>query len=107
MLDIDLMNQNIARARLSSISNKAAVSDQKAMKEARLKEACAGFEAIFLNTILKSMRSSLPGDAILKESNSLNIYKSMQDQYLAEDLSKGKSSIGLREFLFQQMKDSL
>lgn len=105
--NIDLVNQNLAKANLEKAKRQAGNPDQKAMKEAQLEEACAGFEAIFLNTLFKTMRSSLQGDAILNESNSLDIYKSMHDQYLAEDLSKGKSSIGLREFLFQQLKESL
>ncbi len=106
-MDIDLINQNLARATLSKAKTDVAATKQKQLEEKQLKEACAGFEAIFLHTMLKSMRSSLPGDAVLNESNSMNIYKSMQDQYLAEDLANGKSSIGVKEFLYQQLKDSL
>lgn len=107
-MDIDIVQQNLAGARLSSAKTKVDNPEKKAMQEAKLKEACAGFEAIFLHSMLKSMRQSLPGDAVFKESNSGNIYQSMYDQYLAENLSKGSgSSIGVKEFLYEQLKDSL
>ncbi len=102
-MDIDLVNQNLAKANLSNI--KKQTSDFT--KEKELKEACAGFEAIFLNTMIKSMRKSLPGDALLDGSHGMDIYKSMYDQYLAEELSKSKTSIGVKEFLYQQLKESL
>jgi flagellar protein FlgJ len=57
--------------------------------------------------MIKSMRKSLPGDALLNESHGMDIYKSMYDQYLADELSKSKTSIGVKEFLFQQLKESL
>jgi len=77
------------------------------LKEKELEEACAGFEAIFLNTMIKSMRKSLPGNGVLNESHGMGIYKSMYDQHLAEELSKSKTSIGIKEFLYQQLKESI
>ena len=102
-MDIDIVNQNLAKANLGKI--KKQTSDL--MKEKELKDACAGFEAIFLNAMIKSMRKSLPGDALLDGSHGMDIYKSMYDQYLAEELSKSKTSIGVKEFLYQQLKESL
>lgn len=102
-MDIDLINQHLAGADIGKIKKQAL----DARREKELKDACAGFEAIFLNTMIKSMRESLPGDAVFKESHGMGIYKSMYDQHLAEKLSKSKSSIGVKEFLYQQLKESL
>ncbi len=102
-MDIELMNHNLSKASLEKAKDK--IIDPA--EDKALKEACAGFEAILMQTMLKSMRQSLPGDALFKESNATNIYKSMQDQYLAETLSKGPSSIGLKDFLYEHLKDSL
>ncbi|MDA3791458.1 MAG: rod-binding protein [Desulfobacula sp.] len=102
-MNIDLVNQNLANANLDSLKKK--VSDQG--KEKELNEACQGFEAIFLNTMIKSMKKTLPGDALFKDSNGMDIYKSMYDQHLADELSKGRTSIGIKDFLYQQLKDSL
>lgn len=106
-MDIDLINQNLAQTSLSRAKKQVENKEHRQLKEQQLKQACEGFESIFLHTVLKSMRSSLPGDAVFNESNGSNIYKSMYDQYLSEDLSKGNTSIGLKEFLFQQLKDTV
>lgn len=100
--DIDLINQSVSTARLDTVKNKAAAVSQ----EKELKEACQGFEAIFLNTMISSMRDTLPGNALFKDSNSMDIYTSMQDRYLAEHLSKDSKSVGIKDFLYRQLKNS-
>jgi len=100
---IDLVHQNLSFAGLEKMKEKAVNLE----KDKELKEACAGFEAIFMKEMIQSMRNTLPGDALFKESNATNIYQSMQDQHLAESLSKSQNSTGLKEFLYQQLKDSL
>lgn len=99
---IDLIHQNLSVSGLDKM--KRQVLDPE--KDRELKDACAGFEAIFMKEMLQSMRKTLPGDALFKESNATNIYKSMQDQNLAETLSKSQKSLGLRDFLYQQLKGS-
>ena len=106
-MDINIVNQNLAAAKLSKIKKQGKDPAEKVLKEKELKKACEGFEAIIVNTMIKSMRESLPGDALFKESNGSNIYKSMYDQYLSEELSRKHQSIGLKEFLYQQLKKSL
>ncbi len=73
-----------------------------------LKDACQGFEAIFLKNLLKNMRSSLPGEALFETDNhGMDIYKSMYDEYLGEALSKQGDSIGLGRFLYEELKESI
>ena len=106
-MDIDLINSNLAKANIGKIKkqNSDFVSDK--LKEKELKEACEGFEAIFLNTMIKSMRKSLPGNALFMDSHGMDMYKSMYDQYLADELSQSRTSLGVKEFLYNQLKDSL
>lgn len=106
-MDMDIVNQNLTAATLSKIKKQTRDPAEQILKEKELKKACEGFEAIILNTMVKSMRESLPGDALFGESNSTNIYKSMYDQYLSEELSRTHQSVGLKEFLYKQLKDSL
>ena len=106
-MDMDIVNQNLTAATLSRIKKQPKDSAEQILKEKELKEACEGFEAIILNTMIQGMRESLPGDALFVESNGMNIYKSMYDQYLAEELSKTNQSTGIKEFLYKQLKDSL
>ncbi len=105
-MDIDIINQNLAKANLSKVEKQTSGLARNTLKDKELKEACAGFEAIFLNTMIKSMRESLPGDALVNKSHGMGIYKSMYDQHLAEELSKSKTSVGIKEFLYQQLKGS-
>ncbi len=108
-MDIDLVNQGLAQARMAKVKNQGADITDKSLKEKELKEACEGFESIFLHSMIKSMRESLPGDALLSESHGMNMYKSMYDQYLADELSKINhgQSVGVKEFLYEQLKDSI
>ncbi|MCP4021259.1 MAG: flagellar biosynthesis protein FlgJ [Desulfobacteraceae bacterium] len=102
-MDINIINQNLAAASAENAKNKVA----KAAEHEKLKEACEGFESIFLYSMLKEMRKTLPGNALFKESNSTDIYQSMHDQYLAEKLAKAPHAAGLKEFLYNDLKDSI
>lgn len=107
-MDIDIIQQHLATSMLDRVKKQE--PEQQAAdpgKQQQLKEACAGFEAIFLNTMIKNMRKTLPGDALFEDSHGMNLYKSMQDQYLAEELSKSKSGVGIKEYLYDELKDSL
>jgi len=70
-----------------------------------LRQACQGFEAIFLNSLMKSMRTSLPGNGLFKESHGMGIYKSMYDRYLTEDIAKNSPGTGIGEYLYRQLQD--
>ena len=118
----DLINNNISNSEFQKLQARSLELKKKTQvletlqsqkdknnlnKERQLKEACAGFEAIFLNEMIKSMRNTLPGDSLFEDSNGMNIYKSMHDQHLADQLSKSKNSVGFKEFLYQELKDSI
>ncbi len=109
-MDIDIINQNLDKAGLGKIkmqTSNSSVASAKKLKAEELKEACVGFEAILMYKMIKSMRKSLPGNALFPESNEMNIYQSMYDQHLSDELSRSKTSLGIKEFLYNQLKDSL
>lgn len=97
------INTQTFAAGMNSPVDKAA----KLKREQDLKEAAAGFEAIYLNSLMKSMRKTLPGNGVFKSDNTSNIYQSMHDEYLTEKLSQGKQTIGLKEQLYEQLKDKI
>ena len=99
---IDLIHQNLSVAGIDKMKRQTLDPE----KDKELKDACAGFEAIFMNEMLQSMRKTLPGDALFEDSNASNIYQSMQDQDLVENLSKSQNSLGIKDFLYQQLKKS-
>jgi len=97
--DIDTIQSRILSARSSQLKQVDS-SDKKS-----LMEACEGFEAIFMKTMLDSMKDTLPGDALFQKSSGRELFESLYDQQLAEEISKAPSSSGLKEFLFNELKD--
>jgi flagellar protein FlgJ len=71
----------------------------------RLRQVCAEFEAVFLNHLLKTMRSSMTGGSLLGNSHQGEIMGSLMDEKLALDMAK-KRGIGIGELLFQKLQAS-
>ena len=99
-MDISIIDHQHSLAGQSRIMEKkgALKTDDQA-----LKEACQGFEAIFLNIMLKSMRSTLPGNGLFPESRGMEIYRSMYDENLADKLAAAGSGTGIGSFLYQEL----
>ncbi|EIM62556.1 rod-binding protein [Desulfobacter postgatei] len=76
-------------------------------REKDLEKACQGFEALMLNTLMQRMRDTLPGDSLFPESNASDVYQSLHDQFLTQNLSQGRRVTGFKEFLYQQLQDSV
>ncbi len=103
---MDKINLNISKA--TAISNKETGRPEQYQHgdyEEKLKKACADFEAVFINYMLKNMRRTIPQNG----SNNFpgkDIYATMVDQKVAEDLAKNKGGIGLQEMLLRQLGGS-
>jgi flagellar protein FlgJ len=102
-MKLDVINQNVLNRQVEALGSQARKSSEK--KE--LEEAVQGFEAIFMHSLLKSMRATLPGDALFEKSHAMGIFESMQDQYLAEELSKSPNATGIGKFLYDELKDTI
>ena len=74
------------------------------LRQARLERACSEFESIFINYMLKSMRTAVAEDSLLGNSNESKIIRSMFDENLALAMAKGKG-MGLGKMLFESLKD--
>ena len=94
---------NSSDARISSLDSRSL--DQLRLKaktdpEATVRAAARQFEALFLNMMLKSMRSSLPSDGIMS-SEETRMYTGMLDQQLAQTLSA--RGMGLADLMTKQL----
>jgi peptidoglycan hydrolase FlgJ len=74
------------------------------IRQEKLEKACSEFEAVFVNYMLKSMRTAVTEDGLLGNSNESNIIRSMFDENLALGMAKGKG-MGLGKMLFESLKD--
>ena len=68
-----------------------------------LKGVAQQFEAVFLQTLLKSMRDATPQDGMM-DSDQTRMYTSMLDQQMAQSLSA--RGIGLAEVMLRQLSHS-
>ena len=77
-------------------------TDIKADNPAVLREVAGQFEALFVETLLKNMRSSSLGDPIFGQSDQYEMYQGMLDQQLAVEMSTGRG-IGIADMLIRQL----
>ncbi len=101
-MDPDTVNQHLAVADADKLKQA-----RGSLQKEKLKEACQGFEEILLKNMLKSMRSTVPENSLFGGGNSMDIYRSMHTEYLAEKISKGENSVGIKEYLYQELKDKI
>ena len=71
-----------------------------ARQETRLREAAEGFEALFLNQLLKSGRAASFGDTLV-ESSAIETTQSLLDSKLTET-GAGRSGLGLSDAIYRQ-----
>lgn len=74
------------------------------IKNEKLQKACAEFESLFINHLLKSMRSSVTENGFPGNSEESKIVRSMFDQKLADRIAENKG-IGLSRILFENLKN--
>jgi flagellar protein FlgJ len=73
------------------------------MREKKLKEACADFEAMLAFQLLKTMRQSVPKSGFLKPSQGRDTYEMMLDQKIAEAMAHKGEGIGLQKILYDEI----
>ncbi len=69
----------------------------------KLREKCQEFEAVMLQSMLKSMRASVPDGGLLPKNNDQRIFEDLMDQQVAVEMSR-KQSMGIADALFRQLK---
>ncbi len=69
---------------------------------AALREVANQFEALFLQSMLKSMRDASLGDPLFGDSEQHEMYQGMMDQQLAVEMASGKG-VGLADMLVRQL----
>ena len=69
----------------------------------KLREACEGFEAMFLSMMYKQMRATVPDNELFgKKSNALEIFEDMRDTELMNAAAKS-GGIGIADMMYKQL----
>ncbi len=83
------------------------VDSQKSLKDrAALKKACQDFEAIFIQSMFKSMRKTVPDGGLFEKDHATEMYQDMIDQEIATQIAR-KQSLGLADQMYRQMEKVL
>lgn len=81
----------------------------KALKEKdekKLKEACSGLEAIFINMMFKQMRNTVQKSGLFDSGSAEEMYEDLLYEKYSEEISKGKG-IGIGDLLYKQLSKSM
>ncbi|WP_300707824.1 rod-binding protein [uncultured Desulfovibrio sp.] len=74
-------------------------------KERKLREACQGFESIFIQKMWQQMRATLPQGGLL-HSRDEKMWQDMYDQELAKSMASA-GGIGLADMMYEQLSRNL
>ena len=67
-----------------------------------LKKTCQQFEAIFVQSMFKAMRDSVPEGGLLEKGNADDIFQSLFDQEVASAAAR-QNGVGIGDLLYQQL----
>ena len=100
------MKSTIDPTTLLAASQRAPDTGRSQKDKKALKKTCQDFEAIFVQSLFKSMRKTVPDGGVFKKDNATAIYQDMLDQEIAKNISQ-KQSVGLAEKMYRQMEKQL
>lgn len=91
---------------MTSVTDFTQFSDLRALagkdRDAALTRVAGQFEALFVQEMLKSMRSASFGDPIFGGSGGAEMYRDLFDQQIADDIAAGPG-VGLADLLVRQL----
>lgn len=79
-------------------------SAKESQDEEQLKKVCQDFEAIFVNMILKNMRSTVESGGLTKKSHAREMFESMLDEEMSNNISKGQG-VGIADMLYRSLQN--
>ncbi len=72
-------------------------SDRIKDDQHRLDKACADFEALFVQQLFKAMRATVPESPFLGRGPAEDLYTSLLDQQVAQEMAQGGGRLGLAD----------
>ncbi len=81
-------------------------SEDISARDKELKEACKGFETMFLQMMYREMRKTVPEDPMFGKSNAMDIFEDMRDTELMKATAEA-GGIGLADIIYKQLAPSV
>ncbi len=85
------MMQALSSPQMESRAGTGVGSPDTEQKRLKMKKACAEFESLFLYYMLKEMRATVPKSGLISGGKSEEMYTSMMDQHLAQEIARERS----------------
>jgi len=111
--NLDILNklQNInTNSKKSEIDTeafeKALKAAQQSKDSVKLKAACQQFEALFVQMMMKNMRSTIQDGGFIEKSYAREMFEGMFDEEIAKEVSKGQG-IGVSQMMYEQLSKTL
>lgn len=101
--------QNMAEKKFTGLTRGKVMlteEEQAALQDKKLREACQGFEAMFMELMYKKMRDTVPEDSLFGDSNAHKIWQSMLDSEMMQAAAKS-GGMGLGDMLYNQLKPTV
>ncbi|MGB3366581.1 MAG: rod-binding protein [Acidaminobacteraceae bacterium] len=96
------VNTQIESNRSDAIRRKLE-SAKDSNNDAELRDAAEQFESVFINMMLKTMRSTIPeNQGYIEKSNASSTYESMLDEEMSKGMSKG-GGFGLSDMIYKSL----
>ena len=100
-LALGAAEQQELAARRGRAENLALGGADDEARRAKMRQACEGFESIFIQKMWEQMRATLPKEGLMK-SKEEEFWMSMYDQELARSVTSA-GGIGLADMMMRQM----
>jgi len=101
--DVDFASRiKQAVAKAEATESQTAVKPLSAEEDKKMREACQGMEAVFLNLMLSRMRDTVPKSGLTGSSSQENIMRSMLDTEMTKNLAQ-TGGIGLADMIYRQL----
>ena len=93
---------------LAKLNANVKLTDEQARekRDKELRQACAAFEGMFMDMMMKTMRKASMESSLIKKSNGEKIFTEMLDQQYVDILAKTPNT-GLGETLYKHLKETM
>ena len=78
-------------------------SEQLSSGNTALEKSAKEFEGVFLNTLLKAMRQTVPANELFNGGGATKFYQQMHDAEIAKTLATGHSGMGISDMIVRQL----
>ena len=100
---LDRATKALEDARKAAVDTSGISAEQESK---RLREACEGFEAMFLDIMFKEMRNTVPENTLFGKSQGEKIWHSMLDTELMQNVAKS-GGVGIADMMYDNLIDQV